>query len=151
VLVLGAASPLRGDELEVVPGDCDGLRRVLAAAPAGFSGVKGEPAVGRDAVWRGSVAVAGGRDCFVYGGVVPSYACDLYLGDSGTAAQAAYDRAVDVLRRCLPRGWSLRERRDGLGTRTRASAGAGDAAVRVVSGTGSGDAYLVDLWVDAPE
>ncbi|HLK10599.1 MAG TPA: hypothetical protein VKW76_04410 [Candidatus Binatia bacterium] len=132
------------------PRACAALRAVLAAAPRGFRAVRGGRTA-RFGAWEATVAVAGGRDCLVFGGVPAAYTCDLYVGDRETDADAAYAQAVALVRRCLPAGWRMSERADGVRTRTTAAGSATGPSIRVISGIAIGDAYLVDLWVDAPD
>lgn len=129
---------------------CAVLSTLLAAAPQGFASVRGTPAERRDGVWKATTAVPGGSECLVFGGVVPSYNCDLYSGDVLERAEVAYRETVDLLRQCLPPGFTAGERVTGDSTRTTAARRPGGPTVRVVSGIGSGDAYLVDFWVDSP-
>jgi len=49
---------------------------------------------------------------------------------------------------CLPAGWKTTENVDGVHAWTTTAAGATGPSVRVVSRDVSGDAYLVELWVD---
>ena len=63
-------------------------------------------------------------------------------------ADGAYDSAVIGVKDCLPAGWETTEKADGVHARTTTAAGAAGPSVRVVSRDVSGDAYLVQLWVD---
>jgi len=49
---------------------------------------------------------------------------------------------------CLQAGWKTTENVDGVHARTTTAAGATGPSIRVVSRDVSGDAYLVELWVD---
>ena len=49
---------------------------------------------------------------------------------------------------CLPAGWKTTENVDGVHARITTAAGATGPSIRVVSRDVSGDAYLVELWVD---
>ena len=77
-----------------------------------------------------------------------AYACTLYAGDAEESADGAYDRAVTGVKDCLQAGWKTTENVDGVHARTTTAAGATGPSIRVVSRDVSGDAYLVELWVD---
>jgi hypothetical protein len=142
--------PIRAGAARAAPhGACAALERVVAAAPGGFAAVRGIPDERRDGISHATVAVVGGTDCLVYGGSPAAYGCDLYAGDQQALADDAYNGAVERLRRCLPH-WRKTSHADGVHTVTRLVAPRGGIAVRVISGLQRADAYLVDLWVDAP-
>src|SRR5262249_533478 len=65
-------------------------------------------------------------------------------------ADGAYDRAVSGVKDCLSGNWKTTEKVDGVHTRTTTMAPDVGPSLRVVSRDLSGDAYLVELWVDAP-
>lgn len=75
--------------------------------------------------------------------------CALYAGDVEDHADGAYDRAVSAVKICLPSEWKTTEKVDGVHARTTMAARGEGPRVRVVSRDASGDAYLVELWVDA--
>lgn len=152
LVLVAALSPPAGaaDLPDGQPAPCDQLNGVLRAARERFAAVRGAPVGGDTGAWQVTTSVPGGKDCRIFGGALWAYTCDLYAGDDSRAAAAAYDDAVALVRACLPAGWAVRERRDGTRTVTRAAGPGGGPALRVVSGIRSGDAYLVDLWVDVP-
>ena len=65
-------------------------------------------------------------------------------------ADGAYDRTVSGLKDCLPGAWTTTQKVDGVHARTTTVTGGTGPSLRVVSRDVSGDAYLVELWVDAP-
>ena len=103
---------------------------------------------GEHIMWEGSRRLPGASDCVVFGGTPPAYACTLYAGDAEERADGAYDRAVTGVKDCLPAGWKTTENVDGVHARITTAAGATGPSIRVVSRDVSGDAYLVELWVD---
>ena len=103
---------------------------------------------GKHIMWEGSRRLPGASDCVVFGGTPPAYACTLYAGDAEESADGAYDRAVTGVKDCLQAGWKTTENVDGVHARITTAAGATGPSIRVVSRDVSGDAYLVELWVD---
>jgi len=139
---------LRAAEAGVSPGFCLALRALIDEAPGGFSALRGAARRGGEHMWEGSRRLPGASDCVVFGGTPPAYTCTLYAGDVEENADGAYDRAVTGVKDCLPAGWKTTENVDGVHARTTTAAGAAGPPVRVVSRAVSGDAYLVELWVD---
>ena len=139
---------LRAAEGGVSPGFCPALRALIDEAPGGFSALRGAARPGGEHMWEGSRRLPGASDCVVFGGTPPAYACTLYAGDVEENADGAYDRAVTGVKDCLQAGWKTTENVDGVHARTTTAAGATGPSIRVVSRDVSGDAYLVELWVD---
>jgi hypothetical protein len=139
----------RAAEAGVGPEFCPALRALVDAAGSGFVALRGAPEVGADNAWAGTRKLPGASECTTFGGTPPAYVCTLYLGDVEEKADGAYDRAVAGTKDCLAAGWKATEKVDGVHARTTVVTGTGPS-VRVVSRDVSGDAYLVELWVDAP-
>jgi hypothetical protein len=146
----GDSGTLRAAEAGVSPGFCPALRVLVDAAGSGFTALRGEPQAGGEHMWAGTKRLPGGGDCLVFGGSPPSYSCTLYIGDVEENADGAYDRAVSGVKDCLTGSWKTTEKVDGVHIRTTLAAAEAGASVRVVSRDVSGDAYLVELWIDAP-
>jgi len=143
------AATLRAAEAGVSPGFGPALRALVDEAPGGFSALRGAARRGGEHImWEGSRRLPGASDCVVFGGTPPAYACTLYAGDAEERADGAYDRAVTGVKDCLPAGWKTTENVDGVHARITTAAGATGPSIRVVSRDVSGDAYLVELWVD---
>ena len=140
---------LRAADAGVSPEFCPTLRALVDAAPGGFTAVRGPARAGGEHIWAGTRRFPGGGECTVFGGTPPAYVCTLYAGDVEENADGAYDRAVSGVKDCLPAGWKSTEKVDGVHTRTTTAAGDAGPRARVVSREVSGDAYLVELWVDA--
>ena len=100
-------------------------------------------------MWEGTRRFPSGGDCTIFGGTPPAYTCTLYAGDVEDNADGAYNRAVIGVKDCLAAGWKTTEKVDALHARTTIAASDKGTKVRVVSRDVSGDAYLVELWVDA--
>jgi hypothetical protein len=132
----------------VPPDFCPALQTVVDAAPRAFASLRGPARAGGENVWEGTKRIPGGSGCTVFGGTPAAYVCTLYEGDAEDNADGAYDRTVSGVKLCLPGDWKTTEKVDGVHARTTAVAGTGPR-VRVVSRDVSGDAYLVELWVDA--
>jgi hypothetical protein len=143
------SATLRAADAGVSPGFCPALRALLDAAPEGFIALRGASRGGGESVWEGSRRPPGASDCVILGGAPPAYVCTLYAGDAEKNADGAYDGAVSCVKDCLPAGWKTTEKVDGVHTRTTFAAGAPGPSIRVVSRDAMGDAYLVELWVDA--
>lgn len=140
---------LRAAEAGVSPGFCPALRALVDEAPGGLTALRGAARRGGEHImWEGSRRLPGASDCVVFGGTPPAYACTLYAGDAEESADGAYDRAVTGVKDCLPAGWKTTENVDGVHARITTAAGATGPSIRVVSRDVSGDAYLVELWVD---
>lgn len=146
----GESDTLRAAEAGVSPGFCPALRALMDAAGSGFVALRGAARVGGEHMWEGTRRLPGGGECITYGGTPSAYACTLYAGDVEENADGAYDRAVSGLKDCLPSGWKTTEKVDGVHARTTTASGDRGPSLRVVSHDVSGDAYLVELWVDAP-
>ena len=145
----GESDTLRAADAGVGPGFCPALRAIVDAAGGGFAALKGTPRAGGEHTWEGTKRLPGGGDCVIFGGSPEAYVCTLYVGDVEENADGTYDRAVSGVKDCLTGGWKTTEKTDGVHARTTvASAGPGPS-LRVVSRDVSGDAYLVELWVDA--
>ena len=145
-----AESPtIRAADAGVSPEFCPTLRALVDAARGGFTTVRGPVRGGGEHTWEGTRRFPGGGECTVFGGTPPAYVCTLYAGDVEENADGAYDRAVSGVKDCLPSGWKTTEKVDGVHTRATIAAGVAGPRARVVSRELSGDAYLVELWVDA--
>ena len=131
------------------PDFCPSLRSLVDAAGDGFAKVRGAERPGGEHVWAGTKLLPGASECVVFGGTPPAYSCTLYAGDDGDNAAATYDRGVSALKDCLPGTWKTSEKVDGTHSRTTTATG-GAPKLRVVSHDVSGDAYMVELWIDAP-
>ena len=145
----GESATLRAADAGVSPEFCPTVRALVDAAASGFAALRGPSRGGGENMWEGTKRLPGGGDCTVFGGKPPAYVCTLYAGDVEENADGAYDRAVSGLKDCLPAGWKTTEKVDGVHTRTTTAAGDPGPRARVVSRELSGDAYLVELWVDA--
>jgi hypothetical protein len=133
----------------VSPQFCPALRALVDAAKTDFKALRGRARPGGEHVWDGTKRLPGSIECSVYGGQPSAYVCMLYAGDVEENADGRYDRAVSALKDCLPAGWTMTEKIEGTHTRTTSASGADGPRVRVVSRDESGDAYLVEVWVDA--
>jgi len=142
-------STMRAADAGVSPQFCPALRALVDAAKADFAALRGKARAGSEHVWAGTKRLPGASECSVYGGHPSAYSCMLYAGDVEDNADATYDRAAAALRDCLPAGWTATERVDGTHARTTTAKGSAGPQVRVVSHDVSGDAYLVEVWVDA--
>jgi hypothetical protein len=142
------AGTMRAADAGVSPGFCPTLRAVVDAAGSGFSGLRGTVRAGGENAWEGTKRFPGGGDCVVFGGSPPAYACTLYLGDVEENADGTYDRAVSGVKDCLGAAWKTSEKSDGTHARTTVAQAGSGPSLRVVSRDASGDAYLVELWVD---
>ena len=140
---------MRAADAGVSPEFCPALRAVVDAAGSGFTPLRGSARDGGEHVWKGTKRLTSGSDCSVYGGTPAAYVCTLYAGDVEENADGAYDRAVSGIKDCLPADWKTTEKVDGTHARTTAAVGGAGTSIRVVSRDVSGDAYLVELWVDA--
>ena len=143
------SSTMRAADAGVSPQFCPALRALVDAAGRDFSSLRGRARPGREHVWDGTKLLPGASECSVYGGQPAAYTCMLYAGDDEDNADSTYDRAVIGVKDCLPAGWTATERVDGTHARTTTAASSGGPQVRVVSRDVSGDAYLVEVWVDA--
>jgi hypothetical protein len=155
LLFAGAASAwaadtatMRAADAGVSPTFCPALRALVDAAGSDFTSVRGKPRPGGEHIWTGTKRLPGASECTVYGGRPPAYVCMLYAGDVEENADGTYDRAVSALKDCLPAGWTTTEQVAGTHARTTTASGATGPRVRVVSRDVSGDAYMVELWVD---
>jgi hypothetical protein len=146
----GESATLRAADAGVSPGFCPALRVLVDAAGSGFTALRGKPRAGGEHMWEGTKRLPGGGDCVIFGGSPPAYSCTLYAGDVEENADGAYDRAVSGVKDCLAGSWKTTEKVDGVHTRTTTAAPDVGPSLRVVSRDLSGDAYLVELWVDAP-
>ena len=146
----GESATVRAADAGVSPGFCPALRVLVDAAGSGFTALRGNPRGGGEHMWEGTKRLPGGGDCVIFGGSPPAYSCTLYAGDVEENADGAYDRAVSGVKDCLAGSWKTTEKVDGVHTRTTTAAPDVGPSLRVVSRDLSGDAYLVELWVDAP-
>jgi hypothetical protein len=144
----GDSATLRAADAGVSPEFCPALRALVDAAGKDFVAVRGRARPGGEHVWDGTKRLPGASECTVYGGQPAAYSCMLYAGDAEDNADATYDRAVSALKDCLPAGWKSSEQVSGTHARTTTARGAEGPQVRVVSRDVSGDAYLVEVWVD---
>ena len=142
----GDESPtLRAADAGVSPDFCPALRALVDAAPGGFRAARR----GGERSWKASRRLPGASECLILDHVPPACVCTLYAGDVEEKTDGAYDRAVSGVKDCLPAGWKTTEKIDGVHTRTTSAAGGAGPSIRVVSRDATGDAYLVELWVDA--
>lgn len=135
----------------VSPDFCPALQTLLGAARGSFVSLHGKARAGEENVWEGTKKLPGASDCRVFGGTPAAYVCTVYAGDVEENADGAYDRAVSGVKVCLPADAKTTERVDGVHARTTTAGGSDRPRVRVVSRDASGDAYLVEVWVEAPE
>jgi len=142
------SATMRAADAGVAPGFCSALRALVDAAGTDFRSLHGPARAGGENVWEGTKRLPGASECSVYGGRPPAYACTLYAGDVEENADGAYDRATSALKDCLQAGWTSTKSDDGTHARTTTAARTGGPRVRVVSRDVSGDAYLVEVWVD---
>jgi len=140
---------LRAADAGVSPEFCPALRAVLDAAGTGFAGLRGAPRAGGEHVWAGTKRFPGGGDCVIFGGSPAAYVCTVYAGDVEENADGAYDRAASGVKDCVGAAWKATEKSDGTHARTTVVRAGSGPSVRVVSRDVSGDAYLVEVWVDA--
>jgi hypothetical protein len=144
----GESANMRAADAGVSPGFCSALRALVDAAGTDFRSLHGRARPGGEHVWEGTKRLPGASECSVYGGQPAAYVCVLYAGDVEENADGAYDRATSALKDCLPPGWTTTEKVDGTDARTTTASGTAAPRVRVVSRDTSGDAYLVEVWVD---
>jgi hypothetical protein len=111
--------------------------------------LRGAPKKDAENTWAATRGIPGASGCLVFGGTPAAYTCTLYAGDAANDAAWAYDDAVARAKKCLGDGWTASEQVSGVRDRTTIVRGSAPASVRVVSSLGSGDAYLVELWLDA--
>jgi len=140
---------MRAADAGVRPEFCPTLRAVVDAAGSGFTGLRGAAQVGGEHAWEGTKRFPGNGDCLVFGGSPAAYVCTLYVGDDEDNADGAYERAVSGVKDCLGAAWKTTEKSDGEHARTTIARADSGPSLRVVSRDVSGDAYLVELWVDA--
>ena len=145
----GESATMRAADAGVSPGFCPALRALVDAAGKDFTAIRGRARAGGEHVWDGTKRLPGASECTVYGGQPAAYACMLYAGDVENNADGTYDRTAAALKDCLPAGWTTSEQVNGTHARTTTAAGSGGPRVRVVEHDVSGDAYLVEVWVDA--
>ena len=145
----GESGTMRAAEAGVSPAFCSALQAIVGAAPTGFTALRGSPQDGSEHVWQGTRQLSDRGSCLVLGGKPPAYMCTLYAGDDEDNADSAYDRAVAAVKDCLAGTWKATENVSGSHVRTTLATGPGAALVRVVSHDVSGDAWLVELWIDA--
>ena len=145
----GESATLRAADSGVSPEFCPTLRALLDAAPGGFASVRGTSRTGGENTSEGTKRFASDNECTVFGGTPPAYVCTLYAGDVEENADGSYDRAVSGVKDCLSASWKTAEKVDGVHTRTTTADGGSGPRVRVVSRDVSGDAYVVELWIDA--
>lgn len=130
---------------------CAALDEIVRAADGDFVSLKGPPKHEGLGMWHATVSIPGGSDCLVYAPPTRMYACNLYMGSDESDADAAYQDAAAMVRRCVPKGWTVRERANGLRTLTRASRDHGSPSISIVSSISDASAYLVDFWVGPVE
>jgi hypothetical protein len=150
VAIPSSAGIARAEEGVQEPGFCGQFNEVLEAAKGDFKAIEGRPKPDGPGIWYATVSIRGGTDCVVYGPSLRMYACNLYMSDREREAEAAYDDAVVSVRHCLPTGWKVRQRADGLGRYTKARRNSETPVVHVTSRISDAAAYLVDLRVEAP-
>jgi len=155
ILVFAVAVPLsacvtRAEEGVQEPGFCRQFNEVLEAAKEDFRAIEGRPKHEALGIWYATVSIPGGTDCLVYAPSLRMYACNLYMSDSESEAEAAYDDAVVSVRHCLPTDWRVRQRVDALGRHTKVWRNPETPVVHVTSSISDAAAYLVDVWVEAP-
>ena len=144
----GESATMRAADAGVDPEFCPALKAIVAAAPSGFTSLRGAVQDGGENVWQGTRRFPGAASCLTFGGQPPAYMCTLYAGDAEDNADGVYDRAVAGTKDCLG-DWKTTENVSGVHVRTTTATGSGTPKVRVVSHDVSGDAWLVELWVDA--
>jgi hypothetical protein len=142
------AATLRAAEAGLSPEFCPALQTIVAGAANGFGSLRGKSLERGEHMREGTKRLPGSTECTVFGGTPPAYVCTLYAGDVEENADGTYARAVAGLKDCLPSGGKVSEKVDGVHARTTTTAGTAGPRVRVVSRDASGDAYLVELWVD---
>jgi|CXWL01.1.fsa_nt_gi hypothetical protein len=142
------SATLRAAEAGLAPEFCPTLQAIVAAAPDGFTSLRGKSRERGEHIWDGTKRLPGSTDCTVYGGTPPAYACTLYAGDVEENADATYESAAAGLKDCLPASWKRTEKADGTHARTTSAGDPAGPRVRVVERDASADAYLVELWVD---
>ena len=143
------AETMRAADAGVRPEFCPTLRAVVDAAGSGFTALRGAPQAGGEHAWEGTKHFPGKGDCLVFGGSPAAYVCTLYVGDDEENADGAYERAVSGVKDCLGSAWKTSEKADGEDARTTIVRADSGPSCRVVSRDVSGDAYLVELWVEA--
>ena len=144
----GESATIRAADAGVDPQFCPALKALVTAAPSGFASLRGAAQDGGENVWQGTRRLPGAGGCLTFGGKPPAYVCTLYAGDAEDNADGVYDRAVAGTKDCLG-DWRTTENVRGVHVRTTIATGSGTPTVRVVSHDVSGDAWLVELWVDA--
>ena len=137
-----------GPVMMPTPEFCDAVSRIVAASRQGFAPITGARRAPRLGMWDATVTLPGALDCLVYGPPLRWYSCGLYLGDDGDAADRAYNDAVNELRQCLGRGWSVQRRVDGLGAEARVDDGRDTPLFRVVMRDERAAGYGVDVLVE---
>ena len=140
---------MRAADAGVRPEFCPTLRAVVDAAGSGFSALRGKSQPGGEHAWEGTKRFPGNGDCLTFGGSPAAYVCTLYMGDDEENSDGVYERAVSGVKDCLGAAWTADEKSDGEHARTTVARADSGPSVRVVSRDVSGDAYLVELWVDA--
>jgi len=140
---------MRAADAGVSPEFCPALRAVVDGAGNGFTALRGKARDGGEHAWEGTKRFPQSVDCLVFGGSPAAYSCTLYLGDDEENADGTYERAVSGVKDCLGTTWKASEKADGEHARTTVARADSGPSVRVVSRDVSGDAYLVELWVDA--
>ena len=140
---------MRAADAGVSPEFCPALRAVVDGAGNGFTALRGKPRAGGEHAWEGTKRFPQSGDCLAFGGSPAAYSCTLYLGDDEENADGTYERAVSGVKDCLGASWKASEKADGEHARTTVARADSGPSVRVVSRDVSGDAYLVELWVDA--
>ena len=139
---------MRAADAGVSPEFCPALRAVVDAAGNGFTALRGKARAGGEHAWEGTKRFPQSVDCLAFGGSPAAYSCTLYLGDDEENADGAYQRAVSGVKDCLGATWKASEKADGEHARTTVARADSGPSVRVVERDLSGDAYLVELWVD---
>jgi hypothetical protein len=150
VTVVAGVGGAGESEIAVNMNDCAALNVILRAAKSDFRTLEGSAEHEQLGMWQATVAFAGGRDCLVYAPPFRMYTCRLYVGDDESDADTAYRDAVAKVRKCVPKGWRVRERINGVDALTKASHARGDPSISVTSTISDAAAYLVDFSVDLP-
>ena len=128
---------------------CPVLTSLMTSASHGFVTLRGAAKQDVKSTWEASVTVPDGKECLVFGGPPPAYSCTLYAGDDPPAAEGAYKDMIERVQKCLGDKWTTEEKGDVADKKATVVSGPGAASVRILSRAAQGDAYVVELWLDA--